>query len=170
MRPDAAAAPAPGEEPFDEYAVVPFPRVKERDVWRRLGVSKEASYEEIQEARKWEWEAQHERRRRAQQRRRHPKRATAMSDLMEVLDCEREYRERILLRRKCMNQGITRKLNCNLVSKEGVTLPGEQKSMRAVRRHTGYNKGSATKVTARCLSLDVKEGLQLMTICGKCLC
>lgn len=48
-----ADAAAPRGEPFDEYAIVPFPRVKERDVWRRLGVSQEASYEEIQEARNY---------------------------------------------------------------------------------------------------------------------
>lgn len=49
---DAAAA-GGGESSFDEYAVVLFPRVKERDVWRRLGISKQASYEEIQEARNY---------------------------------------------------------------------------------------------------------------------
>jgi len=49
----ADAAAAPGGESFDEYAVVVFPRTKERDVWRRLGVSKEATYEEIQEARNY---------------------------------------------------------------------------------------------------------------------
>jgi len=39
-----------GEE---SYEVVVFPRLKERDVWRRLGVSKDASYEEIQDARNY---------------------------------------------------------------------------------------------------------------------
>jgi hypothetical protein len=32
---------------------VVFSRTKERDIWRRLGVSKDASYEEIQEARNY---------------------------------------------------------------------------------------------------------------------
>jgi len=114
-----------------------------------------------------QWEAQQERRRRAQQCRRQLKRTTTMSDLMDVLDREREYRVRNLLRRKGKNQGITREHN--LVNRKGATPPGKQESLRACRRHNGYNKGSASKVTARCLSFDVKEGLQLMSILGKCL-
>ena len=37
----------------ESYELVVFPRTKERDIWRRLGVSKDASYEEIQDARNY---------------------------------------------------------------------------------------------------------------------
>jgi len=48
----AGAMPDSQDEP-ESYEVVVFPRTKERDVYRRLGVSKEASPEEIQEARNY---------------------------------------------------------------------------------------------------------------------
>ncbi|KAK3252462.1 hypothetical protein CYMTET_38239 [Cymbomonas tetramitiformis] len=48
-----AAAPAPEEGAKDEYEVIYFPRIKERDCWRCLGVSQDATYEEIQDARNY---------------------------------------------------------------------------------------------------------------------